>query len=202
MVRICGLEKLSGGRYLVRMEDGTEFPMPAGDLERYGICVGGELDGERLTYIMEEVLPPRAEESAVRYLGAMDRTEQQLRRKLETLSYPPRTVELAMEYVRSLYYIDDVRYAVNYIESQKGGKGLRRIAQELYQRGVSEEDFQEALLRTEAPDEEQQIRGLLEKRHYPGAQADAKERDRTIRFLLRRGYGMPAVLHVLGTGSF
>ncbi len=187
------IETLSGGRCLVCLESGCSFPLYKKELKEFGICEGGAFAPELETRILGELLPRRAKLCAMNYLQRMDRTEQQLRAKLAELSYPEDIAEQAVAYVKSFHYIDDVRYAVNYIECRKSGKSLRRLEQELYQRGVSPGDFQEALQQTDTPDEERQIRDLLVKKHYSAGQADRSETERTIRFLLRRGYPLPAI---------
>lgn len=49
----------------------------------------------------------------------------------------------------------------------------------------------------EAPDEEQQIRQWIMKKRFDAETADRQERDRLIRFFLRRGYGMAVIQRVL-----
>ena len=147
--------------------------------------------------IMLELLPARAKKKALHLLERMDRTEQQLRTKLTEGGYPPEIVEQTLEYVRSFHYIDDVRYARTYIEYRKASRSLRQMERELYQKGISKADFQEALEELETPDEEEQIRQWMEKKRFDAKTAGRQERDRFIRFLLRRGYGMAAIQRVL-----
>lgn len=197
MSLIDRVEALSGGRYLVCLEDGRSFPLYKKELDEYGVCEGEPLAPERETKILQELLPKRAKLCAMNYLRHMDRTEQQLRKKLSGLFYPEEIAEQAVAYVKSYHYIDDVRYAAHYIECQRENRSLRRIEQDLYQKGISREDFQEALAQSETPDEERQIREWLEKKHYSAEQADRSETDRMIRFLLRHGYELSAIRRVL-----
>lgn len=191
------IEALSGGRCLVRLEDGRSFPLYKKELEQFGICEGEALAPEREAEIFGELLPRRAKLCAMNYLQRMDRTEYQLRRKLDELSYPEEIAGQAVAYVKSYHYIDDVRYAVNYIECRKESKSVRLMEQELYQKGVSQEDVQEAIRQVDAPDEEQQIRDWLEKKHYSGEQAERSETERMIRFLLRKGYQLSSIRRVI-----
>ena len=187
------IEALSGGRYLVRLGDGRSFPLYKKELDEYGIREGEPLAPERETQILQELLPKRAKLCAMNYLQHMDRTEQQLRKKLSGLFYPEEIAQQAVAYVKSYRYIDDVRYAAHYIECHRESRSLRRIEQDLYQKGISREDFQEALSQSETPDEEHQIREWLEKKHYSGEQAERSETERMIRFLLRKGYSLSAI---------
>ena len=46
----------------------------------------------------------------------MDRTEHQLRVKLKEQDFNEQEIDEAVRYVESYHYIDDARYAANYIE--------------------------------------------------------------------------------------
>ena len=197
MHQISEIEKRSSGRYLITLDDGLQFPLYGKELGTYGIEVDAVLTEEAYLEIMLELLPARAKKKALHLLERMDRTEQQLRTKLTEGGYPPEIVEQTLEYVKGFRYIDDVRYARTYMEYRKAGKSLRQMEQELYQKGISRADVQEALEEMEAPDEEQQIRQWVVKKHFDAETADRQERDRLIRFLLRRGYGMAAIQRVL-----
>jgi regulatory protein len=130
-------------------------------------------------------------------LEHQDRTEHQLRKKLVDLFYPEEIVDDTISYVKGYRYIDDVRYAVNYIEYRKEGKSMRQLQQELARKGISREDFQNAAEQIESPDEELQVRRWLEKKHYQGREADQKERERMYRFLLRKGYSSSVIGRVM-----
>ncbi|WP_283684665.1 regulatory protein RecX [Parablautia sp. Marseille-Q6255] len=193
MRQIQELRKLSGGRYLVVFEDGSCFPLYAKELDAFSIREGGTLSEKDFEKIQGELLTKRAKLCAMHFLQRMDRTEQQLRKKLETLFYPADVVETAVSYVKSYHYIDDVRYAVSFMEYRREEKSVRRMEQELLQKGISKETFREALAQIETPDEEQQIRRWLDKKHYASVCQDQKERERIYRFLLRKGYSSSAV---------
>ena len=72
----------------------------------------------------------RAKLRALHLLTAMDRTEAQLREKLQA-SYNEEVVEAAVEYVKSFGYLDDERYVKVYIESKSRTKSRKQIEQEL-----------------------------------------------------------------------
>ncbi len=194
---ISGITPLSGGRYLITLEDGISFPLCRGELDAYGIEADGELREADYCEIMQELLPKRARLKAMRLLEAMDRTECQLRRKLEELHYPEEIVTDALGYVKSFHYIDDLRYAVRYLESRRGGRSMRQLMAELGQKGVPRGIIEQAAAQVEPPDEEQQIRELFAKKHYDATAADRKETERMYRFLARRGYSSSVIRQAL-----
>lgn len=197
MHQISEIEKLSSGRYRITLDDGLQFPLYGKELGQYGIEVDAVLPEAAYLEIMLELLPTRAKKKALHLLERMDRTEQQLRTKLTEGGYPPEIVEQTLEYVKGFHYIDDVRYARTYMEYRRASRSLRQMEQDLYQKGISRADVQEALEEMEAPDEEQQIRQWIAKKRFDAETADRQERDRLIRFLLRRGYGMAVIQRVL-----
>lgn len=193
MRQVRELRALTGGRYLIVMEDGTFFPLYAKEVDAFAVCEGESLCDTDFEKIMGEILPKRAKLCAMHFLQKMDRTEQQLRRKLGSLFYPEAIIDQAVAYVKGYRYIDDVRFAVSYMEYRRDRKSMRQMEQELYLKGISKETFQEALAQTEKPDEDGQIRYWLEKKHYAEVCGDIKEKERIYRFLLRKGYSASAV---------
>ncbi|RKJ48893.1 regulatory protein RecX [bacterium 1XD42-54] len=193
MRQICEIRKLTGGRYLVVLEDDFQFPLYGKELDHYDIREAGVLREAAETEILQELLPKRAKLCAMHFLQNSDRTEEQVRRKLRTLFYPEDIITLAVSYVKQYHYIDDVRYAANYIEYRSDSKSMRQLEQELYQKGISKEDIEAAKEQIDCPDEGIQIRNWLEKKGYSSEQADRKETERIYRFLARRGYSISAI---------
>lgn len=175
------------------LEDDFQFPLYGKELDHYDIREAGVLREAAETEILQELLPKRAKLCAMHFLQNSDRTEEQVRRKLRTLFYPEDIITLAVFYVKQYHYIDDVRYAANYIEYRSDSKSMRQLEQELYQKGISKEDIEAAKEQIDCPDEGIQIRNWLEKKGYSYEQADRKETERIYRFLARRGYSISAI---------
>lgn len=197
MRQVEEIRKLAGGRYLVTLEDGMSFPMYGRELDEYQIHEEEELSDSDFEMIMTEVLPKRAKLCAMHLLEKMDRTEHQLRQKLAALFYPEQMINAALDYVKQYRYVDDVRYAVSYMEYRRENKSVRQMEQELYQKGISRDVFQEALEQIEQPDEERQILDWLQKKHYDPRTADHKETNRVYGFLLRKGYQASAIQRMM-----
>ena len=136
----------------------------------------------------------RAKRRALHILERSDRTEQELRDKL-LKNYLPEVVDAAVEYVKSYHYIDDHRYAVNYLNSRGKVKSSRQVEQELlYKKGISKSVLEGALEEAEPQDERAQIRRWMEKKHMDPAVADQNEKRRFYQFLLRRGFRSSDIL--------
>lgn len=202
MYRISSIESVSPSRYLIHLEGGESFPLYIKEADRYGIREGAFLPEEVYHEIMEELLPRRVCHRAVHTLEKMDRTEAQLRRKLESSSYPGHLIDYAVDYVKRLHYLDDVRYASAYIDYRRDSRSRRQLANELRERGVSREDIEEAFAQSELPDEQEQILYWKEKKHYCPEEADKKTKERFYQFLLRRGFSISAIRSVLENKNY
>ena len=127
-------------------------------------------------------------------LKSMDRTECQLRLKLEEGEYPREAIDQAIAYVQSFHYLDDRRYAENYVESRKGSMSRRELQQKLYQRGIPKALIQEALEGCEPDQEKASIQEWMRKKHYNPQEATLEEQRRMYGFLLRKGFRTGDVL--------
>lgn len=141
----------------------------------------------------------KAKLRALHLLEYMDRTEKGLRQKLEQDGYPTEVVDEAIRYVKSYGYIDDRRYADNYLRTRSSGKGRRRLFQELYQKGVPSALVQEAweeLCVEGEPDERASIREMVEKKVGEQTVFSRREYQRLTNYLARRGFSWGDILAV------
>ena len=127
----------------------------------------------------------RARHRALHILERSDRTEQE-------------AVEDAISYVKQYHYLDDRRYAVNYLNSRGRVKSRRQVEQELlYKKGISKEILEEARTEAELQDEREQIRRWMEKKQIHPETADPNELRRFYLFLMRRGFRSEDILSEL-----
>ena len=128
----------------------------------------------------------------------MDRTEAQLREKLRLGYYPEDVIEDAVAYVKSYHYVDDLRYAQNYVRARKEQKSQKKLQMELLAKGVPKQMAQQALEEEYQQENERQlILKWIEKKQYCAQEADMKEKRRMYQFLLRKGFQSDDILHVL-----
>ena len=185
-------------KYRIEAEGLPPFVLYKGEVSRYHIEEDKDLSMETYREILEEVLIKRAKLRALRLLEQGDRTKKGLENKLEQNGYPPEAVEEAIVYAESFHYIDDKRYAVNYIQNQRGCKGRARIMMELRNKGVSQEDIDFAFQETEeGADTRERIRELIRKKRKSQGTMEEKERQKLYGFLMRRGFASSDILSVL-----
>lgn len=195
-MRVVSVEPADRKKCRVLTDEGPAFVLYNNEIQAYGIREGEELEGETYEQLLRDVLCRRARERMIRLLQASDKTEAELRRKLVDGGCPPEAVESAIAYGKSRHYVDDRRYAENYVDLHSAVKSRRQLLAELAAKGISR-DLAEECLEEADLDERAQIEKLLKKRGYDRERADQKEQQRTMAFLSRRGFSYEAILDIM-----
>ncbi len=198
---VTQLTDMGRGRYKVYIEENPAFALYRGELKRLGIREGEEITEENLREIREEILPLRAKKRAMNLLQKREYTAAALREKLRDGEYPEACVEEAVAYVESYGYVDDRRYARDYIVYNMNRKSRVRIEQDLMRRGIHKDTvrslFEELEEEGAKQDEAAMIRRLLEKKKYDAETADGREKQRMYAFLYRKGFHSEAINRAL-----
>lgn len=191
---ITEITALDSKRSKVFLDGEFAFVLYKGELRNYGIKEGQELSDLTYNEIVTELLPKRCKKRAMNLLQKRDYTTTRLRDKLREGMYPEQAIIDAIEYVTSYHYLDDDRYARDYITYHMETRPKNRIIQDLTSKGLSKDfilPIIEELYQEENPDLQlDQIRQLLTKKHYNPETADYKEKQKMMSFLLRRGFSM------------
>ena len=133
----------------------------------------------------------------MRLLTQQDRTEKDLRSKLKAAGFSEDPVEETITWLKEQHFLDDARYAEVYALCVGERRSRRRVVEDLVHRGVDRELAEHVVETSYGGDEEALIAATLQKRHFDPAQADEKERLRTYRFLLNRGFSPEASRHAI-----
>lgn len=181
----------------VLTDEDFAFSLYRGEVKKMELEVGRELTDDFLKTELYPLLIRRSRERLLYLLKQRDYTEEELRRKFREGFYPEEIAELALDYGRSLRYVDDRRVAETYIRTRSGEKSARYLKTALLNRGVDKELIEE-LLEAEAPDEGAQICRELKKRGY-SPELDAKAEQRIYAALLRKGYTYGAIRDAIRT---
>jgi len=143
-------------------------------------------------------------DTACRYLSARMRSSGEVKKHLKEKGDTDTEIKEAVTELCERRYLDDVQYAVNYIEySFAKGRGKLRMIEELRQKSVSREDIEAAFC--EYGQEHGDAVFDEKQRAYEQAVAcigRAEITDKTLakagRKLVSLGYGSDAVYHALG----
>ena len=196
-MEITKVQALTKQKYRIFLDGESAFAVYKGELSRYHLEEGAVLPPEVYEELVNRVLKKRATLRAMHILERTDKTEAQLRRKLEESEYPKEAVESAIAYVTSYEYLDDGRYAEHYIEWKKQGKGKARLKMELVQKGISREIIEEVLESTDFGETREMIRQIILKKRKTDIPMNEKEKQRLYGFLMRKGFSSSDILAVM-----
>lgn len=196
-MEITKIQALTKQKYRIFLDGESAFTVYKGELSRYHLEEGAVLPPEVYEELVNGVLKKRATLRAMHILERTDKTEAQLRKKLEESEYPKEAVESAIAYVTSYGYLDDRRYAKHYIEWKKQGKGKARLKMELVQKGISREIIEEVLESTDFGETREMIRQIILKKRKTNIPMNEKEKQRLYGFLMRKGFPSSDILAVM-----
>ena len=198
---VTGIEEAGKKKVRIFIDDEFAFVLYKGELRRYRISEGSEIGEGEYSEIMQEVLPRRAKLRSMNLLKARPYTEKQLRDKLRQGEYADSLIEEAIEYVKSYGYIDDRRYAEDYISYYAQYRSRRRIEQELLYKGIerdiTQEIFEQREEEGEGPDELAMAKKLLRKKNYDPHTAQIREKQKLSAFLYRKGFTSDTIRRAL-----
>lgn len=197
---VTDIIELTKSKKRVYIDNEFAFVLYKGELHKYGISLGEEILEVDYQEIMENVLPKRAKLRAMNLLQSKDYTESQLRTKLLLGEYPADIIEEAISYVKSYHYIDDVRYATDYLNLHEKDTSLRKMKDSLRQKGIRKEDIEKAIFMWEdqggESDECSMIQKFLEKKGY-SEDWEYKDKCRIYNALLRKGFSTDSIQKML-----
>ena len=129
---------------------------------------------------------------ALRILNRKDYTEHEIRGKLSKKSQNEDDINEVVEYLKEKRFIDDERYAQNYLYFRlRRGYGKRRAAYELLNKGV-DKGLVESALESEDEDAEETFLSRLEL-----LKGKKNKRKKLFDFMYRRGFGSDKIVELL-----
>lgn len=200
------IQPVSKERSLVTLEDGRSFVLYKGEIRILKLKENMDLSDSVIKQITTVVLPKRAKLRAMNLLKARPYTEYMLRKKLKDGGYPEAVIDEALDYVKSYGYVDDIRYARDYIFEQSSSHSKKEIYQKLLTKGIRKETLDKAFLDSYGQyddveekssfDEEAVIMKALKKKGYTGNET-YEERQKILAYFYRRGFEMDSVFKAM-----
>ena len=142
------------------------------------------------------VLSKRATVRAMALLKNKDYTRKGLEDKLRDGYYPDMCIDYALEYVTRFGYINDERFAENYVNFKAGNKPRRQIELKLKQKGVDADIISrvcDEFYEDNSDIELEQAKAFVEKKHIDIENADYKELQKVKAALYRKGFSMDII---------
>jgi regulatory protein len=142
----------------------------------------------------------RALEVAYRYMSPRERTEAELRCHVSRRGFDAAAVDAALAVLRDQGYVDDARFARMFAEDKRTLEqwGGERIERALIARGIDRE-LAAAAAHDQPPEAEaDRARELLERR-FREPPTDARDRERALGVLLRKGFDSELALEAIAS---
>lgn len=188
------IQDLGKNRITISLENGFSFVLYKGELRLYKLKENEEISQEAYDEIMNVVLPKRAKLRAMNLLKVRPYTVKGLTDKLKDGGYPDDIIKIAIDYVSSYHYLDDLRYAREYIYTYKDRKNKKTLIYDLMNKGVLKDLIYEALEEELAEDEyileEKQILEFINKKKYSASNATYEEKMKLLSSLYRKGFNV------------
>ena len=194
---VTDIVALDNKRSKVFIDSEFAFILYRGEIRSYGLHTDEEISSPVFNEITNTVIPKRAKLRAMNLLQKRDYTEHKLRDKLREGMYSEEVIDDAISYLKSYKYIDDERFARDYIAYQMNLRSRNRIKQDLIQKGVSS-DIIERLLSEAYTEEDNDPElalcvSLLKKKHYDPDSITFEEQQKLMAFLYRKGFGRDVI---------
>lgn len=194
---VTHIEEADKRKAVVYVDEGESFPLYKGEIKRYGIGEMKELSDEDYRHILKDILIKRAKERAMHILQGGDRTEKQIREKLEKGRYPSAVIDEVIRFLLKYEYINDYDYSVSYIKTYSKNQSERLMRERLRQKGVDRDIIAIAMedtMKEAGYDSQSIIINILRKKKYNNDTADIKEKNRVISYLMRKGFKYEDIL--------
>ena len=166
---------------VVYLDGEIAFVLYKGDFKQYRIDIGEDLSEENYIEITEKLIPKRALERSCNLLMTKDYTEKQLCEKLQGDGYSEEVIDKTVERLKNERFLDDRRYAENYIFWKAKERSKNRIFMDLAQKGIDGRLAEDV------------YRELLEKKKIDPSELDYEEREKLIAKLLRKGFSYDSI---------
>lgn len=198
---VTQIAEASKSRCRIYIDGQFAFALYKGELRKLHLKEGQELASDSYREITEELLPKRAKLRCMNLLQSRDYTRKQLVDKLVQGEYPQECIDEAITYVESYGYLDDLRYAKDYIEYHIDSRSRSRMECDLMRKGIDRDLIRQAFEELDdlgvEQDEAAMIRELLNRKKYCAQTAGRQEQQRMYGFLYRRGFHADVIARAL-----
>jgi regulatory protein len=196
MATISSIEpQRRGGRVTVFVDDQPWAVVDRSVALELGLRPGTEATDELRERLESHDARHRAHESALLLLSYRQRSESELRQRLQRKGLPEGAVDHAIERLQRTGLIDDAGFARAWVEGRTGGAGgmgSRRLQAELRRKGVPNEVVQQAIGAGAEDEESRAVTVALARAPSLRSLAYQDFRRRLSGFLQRRGFGYEA----------
>lgn len=177
---------------------GDSYRITVHDLDTLCLEEGIEIDEETLELLSSSVERLSCIKKAFDFLSYGDLSEKQLREKLCRKFTKELSADVAALFVERGYVNDNAlakRYAETFYEFKN--MGITRIKNELFKRGISKEDIEDAVYQYTELDQSERIEAFITKKYDISRIDDIKYRQKVYSGAVRAGFSSTDVIDVI-----
>lgn len=196
---ITAIKELTKKRRLIYINYEPAFALYSGEVKQFLLKENSILSKEVYEQIIV-ILNKRATVRAMALLKDKDYSIKGLTLKLKDGYYPEESINSAVEYVSSYGYLDDVRYATNYVNFKSEKKTRKQIELELFNRGIDKNTIDMVCEEFYSENKDIELNnalGIIEKKYYDISnrisEMDYNEVQKIKGYLFRKGFSVDVI---------
>ena len=189
---ITEIKDISAKKVVITLDNYYSFPLYDSEIKKRGFETGTDIPDEVIDDIKRDILFPTALNRSLYLLKTKEYTKQEITQKLSKGYYPDDIVDGVLEELVKNKFIDDKRYAENYISYHSGAKSRQAITSALFLKGVEKDVIEESFdtFEQDNPGYELELCKTLLERKYSAQKEDAdfETIKKAEMFLARKGF--------------
>jgi regulatory protein len=136
---ITKVEQGRGKRFRIYSDNDFVFALYGGEIKRYHLTEGCEMDEALVDQILDTVIRKRAKDRALYLLERRPYTCEMMRSKLKENDYPEIVIEDVIAFLLKYGYLDDEAYIGMYVNSYAERKSKKQLQYDLLRKGISKD---------------------------------------------------------------
>lgn len=197
---VTRIEKQESTKYKIFIDYEYAFLLDQKELEHYPMEEGTVITDQMYTEIIETIVWEHSKQKALNVLKFMDRSEQELRKKLSEAGYTDNIINRTISYVEQYGYLDDTRFAANYLRARMNRKSKIVIQSELLQKGIRKDIIDLIIEEAYGGEEDAEllaIRKIIAKKTKAPEELSPEEKRRLMASLYRKGFDIGKIKQVI-----
>jgi regulatory protein len=199
---VTRFEELEQSKVKVYIDEEYAFLLYQKDIKQYKLEEGAVITSENYVKIIEDTVFRRAKQKAVAILKFMNRTEQELRKKLSEAEYTDSIIDRTIAYLYEYGYIDDERYAAAFVRSKMNTKSKLVIKTLLIQKGINKEIINNIFMAEYSDDDKEDpellaIKRAIAKKTKSLEDLTPEKKQKLLASLYRKGFDLSKIKQIL-----
>ncbi len=197
---VTALKELTTKRWLVYINFEPAFALYISELKRFSIKEDSILSEHDFDEI-HKILIKRATIRAMNLLKTKDYATKELINKLKQSYYTDIAIDEAVNYVKKYGYVDDYRYASNYVNFKSQSKSRKQIEAFLKHKGIDDDIINEVCIEVYDNQTDIELNQLLVHMRKKLAKTDTvpdyESRQKVVAYYYRKGFSVDVIRKAL-----